>query len=63
VEQSESAATKQEPPPLPRWTILTPKEAREEYETAEALRREYEERIAVLDRAIEYSRRGPEKSD
>jgi hypothetical protein len=64
VEQSESAATKQESPrPLPRWTILTPKGAREEYESAEALRREYAERIAVVDRAIEYSRPRPDKSD
>ena len=63
MEQSESAAAKQEPPPLPRWTILKPVGAHEEYGSAEELRREYAERKAVVDEAIACSERRPDKSD
>jgi hypothetical protein len=62
VEQSESAATKEEPPPLPRWMILKPEGAFEEYGSAEELRREYAERKAVVDEAIAYGKRRPHAS-
>jgi hypothetical protein len=63
VEQSESPETKQEPPPLPRWTILRPERGLEEYGSAEELRREYAERKAVVDEAIAYSEREGHTSD
>jgi len=58
VEQSESAATKEGPPDLPRWTILKPDGPIEEYGNDEELRRVYADadpkRRAVVEKALAY---------